>query len=154
MTSKKKCQPSTVWHNSLVKSRSNLRQESWEKIKLRLYSSTSSNMEGCAADRCAHIRAHNKYLHEESFFSTWDKWQPKVGNYWRSFFLFFFCKKITMATWVGEQLELLLPASLLGLLDKDNALQKYWWMEPKIVFIELLYYHMIFFFLHTALVSW
>jgi hypothetical protein len=51
------------------------------------------------------------------FFPTWDKWQPKMGNRCRRFFLFL-QKKITMATWDGELLELLLPAYRLeGYLD-------------------------------------
>jgi hypothetical protein len=52
------------------------------------------------------------------FFPTWDKWQPEMGNCWRRFFLFL-QKKITMAAWDGELLELLYPK--LGKTDSARA---------------------------------
>ena len=45
------------------------------------------------------------------FFRTWHKWQLGMGNCWRRFFLFL-PKKIRMATWDGELLEMLLDSSI------------------------------------------
>jgi len=84
------------------------------ETKLFLCPSTSSDTDGCAADTSAHI-----YAGGGSFFRTWHKWQLEMGNYWRRFFLFL-PKKIRMATWDGELLEML--SVLCSFLTKNGVL--------------------------------